>query len=432
MSVIKHFLKFVVIDTLTFEARLAIAIHKPKIIAVTGNVGKTSTKDAIATALSGSFYVRKSEKSFNSEIGIPLAVLGLKNAWNNPLMWMVNIIFGLYKIIASNFPEVLVLEVGADKPGDIRNVVKWLHPDIAVFTRLQRVPVHVVHFRTPERVYEEKWQLVRGLKKGGVLVVNADDERLNAFATGSAHKVFYGFGSKSDVRADKYSISYAAQSNIPTGIEFEVTDKDESGIVNISDVLGRHHVYPMLAAFAVADLFRVPLATAIERLGLHEAPKGRMHPVMSPDGVLVVDDSYNASPIAVEEALNTLADIRVSGKRIAVLGDMRELGQFSKAEHQRIGILAGKVADVVITVGEESKMIAYGARLPGSSVSESLYEFDDSVAASTFIKTIVAPGDAVLVKGSQGVRMEKVSEALLGHEKSKHHLARQEKEWKHR
>jgi UDP-N-acetylmuramoyl-tripeptide--D-alanyl-D-alanine ligase len=432
MSVIKHFLKFIVVDTLTFEARLAIAIHKPKIVAVTGNVGKTSTKDAIATVLSGSFDVRKSEKSFNSEIGIPLAVLGLSNAWNNPLMWMVNIMVGLYKVIDSRFPEVLVLEIGADKPGDIRNVVKWLHPDIAVFTRLQRVPVHVVHFKTPEKVYEEKWQLVRGLKKGGVLVVNADDERLSSFATGSAHKVFYGFGPKSDVKADKYGVLYATQSNVPTGIEFEVTDKDESGIVRVSYVLGRHYVYPMLAAFAVADLFRVPLATAIERLGLHEAPKGRMHPVMSDDGVLVIDDSYNASPVAVEEALNTLADIRVSGRRIAVLGDMRELGHFSKAEHQRMGIIAGKVADIVIAVGEEAKMIAYGARLPGSSVSEHIYEFIDSVSAATFVKSLVIPGDVVLVKGSQGVRMEKVSEILLGHEKSKHHLARQEKEWKHR
>src|SRR3989344_4669974 len=131
----KSALKKIIFGILTWEARLMLHKHHPKIIAVTGSVGKTSTKDAIYTVISKKFNTRKSEKSFNSEIGVPLTILGLDTAWSNFFKWIWNIIVGLWRVLfIRNYPKVLVLEVGADHPGDIRNIVEWVQPDIAVVT----------------------------------------------------------------------------------------------------------------------------------------------------------------------------------------------------------------------------------------------------------------------------------------------------------
>jgi UDP-N-acetylmuramoyl-tripeptide--D-alanyl-D-alanine ligase len=164
----KNFFKSVVVRGLTFEARCVLKKYHPRIIAVTGSVGKTSTKDAIFTAISGDVHARKSEKSFNSEIGVPLTILGLANAWSNPFLWFKNLLDGLLLIVfKQEYPEWLVLEVGADRPGDIESVAAWLKPDVAVFTRLPDVPVHVEFFSSPEEVIKEKKFLAYALKAGG-------------------------------------------------------------------------------------------------------------------------------------------------------------------------------------------------------------------------------------------------------------------------
>jgi UDP-N-acetylmuramoyl-tripeptide--D-alanyl-D-alanine ligase len=178
----KSILKIVVVSVLTWEAKLVLKKYKPKIVAVTGSVGKTSTKDAIASVLSHFFFVRKSEKSFNSEIGVPLTVLDCPNGWSNPFAWLKNIFEGLALIVLPNhYPEWLVLEVGADRPRDIQNLTRWVKPDIAVITRLSKVPVHVEFFSSPAQVFEEKGRLAEALKRDGTLVLNADDEDVLAF-----------------------------------------------------------------------------------------------------------------------------------------------------------------------------------------------------------------------------------------------------------
>ena len=139
--------KNLVVAVITLEARAVLRKYKPKIVAITGSVGKTSTKDAIYAALARGGRVRKSEKSFNSEIGLPLTILGVPNAWHNPLRWLQNIVDGLFLLVLTvEYPEWLVLEVGADRPGDIRSLAAWLPVDIAVITRLPEIPVHVEFF----------------------------------------------------------------------------------------------------------------------------------------------------------------------------------------------------------------------------------------------------------------------------------------------
>ena len=174
----KNIFKKIIITIITWQAKLVLLRYKPKIIAITGSVGKTSTKDAIFTVLSKFKKIRKSEKSFNSEIGIPLTIIGIPNGWNNSLVWFSNIIYGFSLILLKKpYPEYLVIEVGAGKPNDIKSVAPWLKPDIVVITSFPEKPVHVEFFGTVEKIIEEKSSLIKFMKKDGVLILNHDDKK---------------------------------------------------------------------------------------------------------------------------------------------------------------------------------------------------------------------------------------------------------------
>ena len=173
----KQLIKKIIFNILKLEAILVIKKYKPQIIAVTGSVGKTSTKDAIFAVMASTFSVRKSEKSFNSDIGIPLTILGCPNAWYNLFLWIKNIFSGLELIIFScNYPKWLILEVGADRPNDIKAITKWLKPHIVVITAFAKVPTHIEFFKDKDEVVKEKKYLADALKKDGILIVNGDDE----------------------------------------------------------------------------------------------------------------------------------------------------------------------------------------------------------------------------------------------------------------
>src|SRR5581483_3302861 len=187
---------------LTLEAQLVLRKYKPKIIAVTGSVGKTRTKDAIFAALSDSLYIRKNDKSMNSDFGVPLAILGCQSAWHNPIKWIQNIVQGVQLLVQSDkYPDWLVLEVGADKPGDISSIAKWLQPDIAVITLVPEIPAHVEFFKSPEDVLREKRSLADHLKPGGMLILDGDDQRLRALKSEFDDSRSYGFEPYNDYRA---------------------------------------------------------------------------------------------------------------------------------------------------------------------------------------------------------------------------------------
>src|SRR3989344_4193349 len=168
---IKKFLRSIVVIILTIEARLVLRKYKPRIIAVTGNLGKTSTKDAIYLALVGHLNIRQSEKSFNSEIGVPLSILDCPNVWGSVRGWLSNFLHGLGLILFREpYPEWLVLEVGADRIGDIKKLARWLKPEIVVFTGVPTIPVHIEFFPTRESLVQEKRVLLSSVKIGGTPV----------------------------------------------------------------------------------------------------------------------------------------------------------------------------------------------------------------------------------------------------------------------
>ena len=439
----KNILKQIIIYVLTLEARLVLRKYKPKIIAVTGNIGKTSSKDVIYTVLSSSFFVRKSERSFNSEIGIPLTILGLPNAWSDVFSWSRNIISGLKIIILKNhYPKWLIIEIGADRPGDIESISEWLKPDVVVITHLPDVPVHVEFFSGVKEVVKEKSYLVKSLKDGGVFVVNGDDKRAFEMKTfAKDKKVFtYGFAEGSSIVASNESITY--ENNKPTGITFRVDHSGSSIPVELKGVVGKQHVYPVLSALAVGISQGLNIVTMKKALLEHKSALGRMRLIEGINNSTIIDDSYNASPTAVTEALNTLKNINTDGrpsyvkapvgKKIAVLGDMMELGEHSFDEHIKIGKLVAQTADILITVGIRSKYIAQGAN-EEKMKKKDIFQFNDSTQAGDKLADIIAENDIVLVKGSQSIRTEKIVEKVIAQPERKYKLlVRQGEEWQRR
>lgn len=428
----KNIIKKIVVKILTLEAKLVIKKYKPKIVAVTGSVGKTSTKDAIYTALLPFFHVRKSAKSFNSDIGIPLTILGLPNAWSDMRGWFDNIMTGLSMVMTKKpYPEWLVLEIGADHPGEIEEVMTWIHPDISVITRIGDMPVHVEHYQSVKDVIKEKSFLARGLKSDGTLIVNADDEDVLGFKEYTTAKaITFGINEKSDVHATFVQSHYV--NDKLSGLSFKIDVNGSSIPVTLPGVVGNQYVYPVLSAFAVVNALNLSPLKAREAFANYEYPRGRMNMIDGINHSMIIDDTYNASPVAMEEGFNTIKNIKCEGKKIGIVGDMLELGRYSIAAHKHIGEVGGEIFDVMGLVGIRARDMK-GPLIEKGMKEENIFMFDDSVEAGDVMKSKVSEGDLVYVKGSQGIRMEKVVEKIMAEPNKKEKLlVRQEKEWQER
>ncbi|NBD73549.1 hypothetical protein GVX82_00725 [Patescibacteria group bacterium] len=428
----KHLLKTLIIGLLTWEARRVLARYQPKLIAVTGSVGKTSTKDAIFTCLKDHVHVRKTEKSFNSDVGVPLTILGVPNAWHDPLGWLRNAVRGARLAFGPRrpYPAWLVLEIGGDKPGDVRHLCRWLTPDVVVLTRFPDIPVHVEFFASPEDLIAEDRNLVRALADDGVLIVNEDDPRTRQELTrGTQRKVSYGCGAGAEVRAQEVRVAQDATGQ-PSGMRFTLSAHGETVEVEVPGVVGEASIYALLAGAAVALEVGVPLSTLAQAFADHEAPRGRMRLIAGARGELIIDDSYNSSPVALAAALDTLASLPAAGRRIAVLGDMLELGGYARACHEEAGRHAGRVLDLLLTVGVRSKDLARAAREVGMEAG-AVIECADSYQAGATLTELAREGDVILVKGSQsGIRTERVVKALMAEPaRAGELLVRQEPEW---
>ncbi|MBU1179172.1 UDP-N-acetylmuramoyl-tripeptide--D-alanyl-D-alanine ligase [Patescibacteria group bacterium] len=427
----KQIFKKIIVFILTLEARAVLWRYKPKIAAVTGSVGKTSTKEAAAIVLGRKFSIRKSQKSFNSEIGVPLVVLGLENAWLNPLLWCVNILKGLSLFLFKhNYPEWLILEMGVERPGDIERLVSWANPHVAVVTALAEIPVHVEFFAGPKELFNEKAKILKHLKIDDYAVLNCDNDTVCDLKNKIRAKIIsFGFGEGADLVASNYRVT-------PEGISFKV-DCDGSSIpVRLSNVFGKHHVYPALAALAVGKAAGINFVEMSDALLSYLPPPGRLRLLKGVKNTSILDDTYNSSPMALRAALETLADIPVypaeggAGRKIAVLGDMLELGKYTIEAHRAMAeyILKAGV-EIVFTVGPRAKFIAEALRENGFK-KKNIFEFSGSVEAAKEVEKIIKEGDLILLKGSQFMRMEKIVEEIMAEpEKKGELLARQEKAW---
>lgn len=426
----KSILKSLVARVLAVLAQAVIRKYRPLIVMVTGSVGKTSTKDAAAAVLRTRYNVRASEKSYNSEFGVPLTIIGAKNPWENPSAWIrvFNEAFALI-LFPSHYPKLLVLEVGADRPGDLARILAICKPDAVVVTRLPDVPVHVEAYASPQAVRDEEFAPAYALQTGAPLIISADDPNAITMAARLSAKITtFGFKEGADVRLEGYSFFEDAKS---CGMEAVLNVAGKTCTIRVPGALGKSQLYAPAAAIAAALALDTPLKLALTGITSYVPPAGRGRILSGKHGSYLIDDSYNASPAAVEEALGALGLLPRAGRRIAVLGDMLELGRYSAEEHARVGVLAAERVDLLVTVGARSRATAEAARSAGMSADD-VYTFDSAAEAAPVLEGMVGKGDAVLVKGSQSIRMERIAERLLSNPEDRTQLVRQENEWKAR
>ena len=404
---------------------------KPAIIGVTGSVGKTSTKEAIFCVLKNKFDVRRNQKNYNNEIGVPLTILGIGSGGSSPFKWAKEIFSAVYKIIFTRkYPKILVLEMGADKIGDIEYLTDFVKCRIGVLTAIGQIPVHVEFFRTPEQVAKEKGKLIKSLPNDGFAILNFDDERIKKIAgVSGAQKIFFGFNEGADLRANQAEVHLEDLEN--AHLSFKVDWQGTSAPFRLNNILGEHLIYSILAAIAAGLIFKINLVEISQSLKDLCPSPGRLRLIKGIKNSWLIDDTYNSSPSASLAALKTLSQIKAP-RKIAVFGDMLELGAFSEQAHRQVAVAAAKSADLFLAVGERAIFMADQAKKEGLG-SEKVFYFASAQEAGRKLQNLIREGDVILVKGSQGVRMEKiVKEVMAEPQKAKELLVRQEEEWENR
>ena len=406
---LKHFIHW----SLGVLTRCIIKKYRPRIVAITGSVGKTSAKAAVAAVLRQRFRVGFSEKNFNNELGVPLTVLQCDAPGRSPLAWVGVYVRGLWLLCANDplFPQVLVLEMGADHPGDIAHLMKIAPPDIGIVTAVSAA--HTEFFGSVADVLNEKKRLVVNLPADKLAIINADDPLLVGIIPEiTAHYISFGGADQATVRSRAIQLSYTDDGRL-LGTEARVVCGDEEFDISIPGVAGEPVVNAALVGAAVGNAMKLS-NTDIQNGLMHFCPPaGRMTILGGIKKSLIIDDTYNSSPRAAEAALRALANISGVLRRIAVLGDMRELGALTESMHREIGRLVFELGiDLLVTVGASARFIADEARTKGMS-EDSIFSFDASPEAGMFVQERMHEGDLILVKGSQGVRCEKIVKEIM-------------------
>ena len=354
-------------DALYALARFGAERVKPLVVAITGSNGKTSTKELVSAALGRRYNVLHTAGNLNTQTGVPLTMLRLE-------------------------PEhtALVLEMGMQHPGDIGRLVELAQPSIGIITNIG--VVHIEFFKSQDELAASKGELVKGLPESGLAVLNADDKYFD-YLSGMTPAGVKSFGfANGDYRAEHYRA-------VPEGgSTFSVRGTE----VRLR-LEGRHQAMNAVAALAAADFAGVPLEVGVEALS-EVAVEHRLQEITAPAGFIVVDDAYNASPESMLAAFAAMSDRPKSGRLLAVLGEMRELGGLAEESHRVVGLHAAKVFDALCVIdGERARTLAEAA---GAEIVPNLAE------AVLWVRRHAVEGDRVLIKGSHGVRLDEVVKEL--------------------
>ena len=432
-------MKTLIEKILRFLARRVINKYNPRVIGITGSVGKTGTRDAVHHVLQRKFTVRRTIGNYNNEIGLPLTVLGMESPGKSFLGWIGVLGKSLGMLLGRKaYPEILVLEMGVDKPGDLDYLLSIVKPNISILTSISEIPVHIEFFQSVSELAKEKSKIMKFLNEEEVAILNFDDERVKSVADKTiANIVTYGFSESVDFKASDVVLNsrdlqrLIGEEDAYQGISFKLHYQDNEVPIRMPNVFGRHQVYSALAAAAVGIQFDMNLIEISEALQGFIPPRGRMHLIPGIKKTCIIDDTYNASPDSTLAALKVLGELKVeNGKKIASLGDMLELGEMTEEGHRRIGQAAAKVADVLVAVGEASNFIADAAKKSGMDESKVHHFMTSEEAGMKIQNDILEEGDLLLVKGSQGMRMEKiVKEVMAEPMKAAELLVRQNKKW---
>ena len=356
-------------------------LHIP-LVGVTGSVGKTTTREMIATALSAKYQVFKTPGNANSQIGVPITISEI-----------------------SSQDEVGVLELGMSLPGELTVIAQIARVDMAVITNIG--VAHIEQLGSQENIRREKLTIQDGMPEGGLLILNGDDPLLkDQKARDGLRTVYYGTGEKCQYRAEDIVLEDGCPS-------FVSVCKGKRIPVRLS-VMGRHHVLDAMSALAVADACGVPLEMASEKLSEFHGFKNRQQIYRRADGVTVIDDAYNASPASMMAGLEVLDSMKSAKRHIAVLADMKELGEQSPRFHREIGtFLADHPVDVLFTFGELAREIEEGAKEANVGCDCHHFDVEEREALFEAVTKTLQPGDCVLLKGSNSMKLQELASQLL-------------------
>lgn len=418
---------------LKFLAGLILKKYQPVVIGITGSIGKTSAKDAIYTVLKDKMKVRMSQKNYNNEIGLPLTIIGVDTGGRSLIGWS-KVFFRAARLILftdKDYPRVLILEMGVDHPGDMSYLTAIVRPTVGVVTAVSYP--HLEFFGTMTNIKKEKQVLIENLDKMGLAVLNFDNELTREMAEASKARVLtYGLKEGADLQAQDIIFNFTRGNYELSGVNFKLNYQGSIVPVFMNNIMTETALYAALAGAAVGLYFDLNLVEIGQALSDFSLPKGRMSVLPGIKHSFIIDDSYNASPEAVLSALDILARIKVDpgASKYAILGDMLELGDYTVEGHRRVGAkVAESGINQLIAVGEKSRDIILGASEAGLT-DDYIFHFDEASEAGIFLRNRIKAGDVLLVKGSQGMRLERIVKEIMAEpNRAAELLVRQGREW---
>jgi UDP-N-acetylmuramoyl-tripeptide--D-alanyl-D-alanine ligase len=410
-----------------YLAKLTIKRYKPKIVGITGSVGKTSTKFMLKSILEAKYKVRASYGNLNNELGLSLGILGdwkesdlLLVSHNQPvgtekikkIFFWANVVFSSWwRIIrkVDDYPQVLILEYGVDRPGDMKKLLKIARPDVSIITAIGEIPVHIEFFQGQEELAREKGRLIECLLSAQFAILNADDETVMRLKNRTRASILtYGFSKEANIRITRFENT--VENNTPIGISFKLEYLKSFVPVRVKSAFGKSQAMATAAASSVGILFGMNLVEISEAVLNYTPAPSRMNLIKGMKDTLIIDDSYNASPLSMFSALETLENLPAK-RKVAVLGDMFEIGKYTIEAHENVGTMAGKFLDLLVTVGERAKFIAESARIAGMK-KNNIFSFDTASDAKTFVQNLIKTGDLILIKGSHSMNLTEVVEEI--------------------
>lgn len=406
-------------------AKLTLARYKPRIVAITGSVGKTSTKEAVALVLSKKFSVRKSLENYNNEFGVPLTIIGEKSGGRNLFVWFWIFVKAKIKLIHTKYPEVLVLELGADRPGDIAYLVGLLgNIEVAILTDIGIS--HLEFFANQAELAKEKTALIKKLSGKSLAILNFDNFKVfDARNLTKAEVLGYGFNQNASAIISELNIVEVGDE---FGINFKILHRGTVVPFFLPNVLGRPAAYVAAAAALTGLRFGIDLATSSEALKKYQPPAGRLRLIKGIKNTQILDDTYNAAPDSTIAALDALGTIAM-GRKVTVIGSMTELGSKTESGHRDVAkkIFEEKI-DLVFLVGENAKFIQ--DELKKLVFGGKVLWFETSDQACLPVQKEISESDTILIKGSQATRMEKIVKEIMAEPlRAEELLVRQSGKW---
>lgn len=362
-------------------ARYYLSLFKIPVIAVTGSVGKTSCKEMISSVLSYKYDVHKTMGNFNNEIGLPLSIFKLEDKH-----------------------EVVVLEMGMNHYGELHRLSEIARPDIAVITNIGEA--HIEYFGTKDNILKAKREILDYLKEDGLVILNGDDQYLQKLKGEITYDtVTFGFNKDNDYHISEYKeLGFNGLMSKIKANEIEYNIKINS--------LGRHMLYNIMPGIIIGNYLNMTVKEIEQGACKYEPTKMRMDRIEFNDNIIVINDAYNASIDSMISALETLSTLDVKGRKVAILGDMFELGDMSKEHHTRVGeAVVNKNIDYIICVGKDSRYIYDGAISNGIDRDKILY-YNDLERLINDINRLVRADDTIIIKASRGMHLEKIIERM--------------------